>query len=98
MGNRGLRNIGWAPTIGKMLDDGVKVYACCSTCDRQQRIDLAALIEKTSEDYSLFNRRVRPCKLTVGCKGYTYFATDRWGGIVTPFRDSEVGLRWQSKK
>lgn len=80
-----------------MLADGVKVYACCSRCKRQQPVDLAALIEKKGEAYSLFNRRVKPCKLTAGCEGYTYFAADRWGGIITPFRDSATGLRWLSE-
>lgn len=81
-------------TIGKMLEIGTKAYAACNYCHRQQPIDLAALIEKVGPDFSLFNRRNKPCKLTKGCFGYTYFATDKWGGIITPFRDDATGHRW----
>jgi hypothetical protein len=97
MGNRGRRDIGWRPTIGKMLDDGIRVYACCSRCGCQKAVNLANLIEIKGRDYSLFNRRVKRCKMLPGCDGYNYFATDRWGGVITPFRDPETGARWQSE-
>ena len=97
MGNRGRRDIGWAPTLGKMLEQGVKAFACCSRCGRQQPIDIAALIEKVGPDFCLHNRRNKPCKLKPGCKGYTYFATNRWGGIITPFRNEITGYKWLSE-
>lgn len=97
MGNRGLRDIGWQPTIGKMLEDGVRVYACCSRCACQKAVNLTNLIAIKGSNYSLFNRRNKPCKMLPGCPGYNYFATDRWGGIITPFRDSATGLKWQSE-
>lgn len=81
-------------TIGKMLEIGTKAYACCPVCKGQKLIDLAALIEKVGPDFRLFNRRNKPCKLNEECFGFNYFATDRWGGIITPFRDEATGHRW----
>ncbi len=81
-------------TLADMVRIGVKAYAACNYCQRQQAIDLPALIARVGPDFSLFNRRNKPCKLTAGCFGYTYFATDRWGGIITPFRDDAHGHRW----
>jgi hypothetical protein len=97
MGVRNIRNIGWAPNIGKMLDDGVRVYACCSRCGCQKAVNLVNLIEIKGREYSLFNRRVKRCKMLPGCEGYNYFATDRWGGIIVPFRDEATGHRWLSE-
>lgn len=97
MGVRNIRNIGWAPNIGKMLDNGVRVYAACSRCKCQKAVNLANLIAIKGRDYSLFNRRVKRCKMLPGCEGYNYFCTDRWGGIITPFRDEATGLRWLSE-
>ena len=56
-----------------------------------------ALIEKVGPDFCLHNRRNKPCKLKPGCGGYTYFSTDRWGGIITPFRDEATGYKWLSE-
>lgn len=81
-------------TLADMVRIGIKAYATCNYCKAQRLIDLPALIEKVGPDFRLFNRRNKPCKLTAGCFGYTYFATDRWGGIVTPFRDNARGQRW----
>jgi hypothetical protein len=97
MGNRGLRSIGWAPNVGQMLDDGVKVYAACSRCGCQKAVNLGDIIAAKGRDYSLFNRRARRCKMLSGCAGYNYFCTDRWGGIITPFRDAETSARWLSE-
>ena len=80
-----------------MLADGVRVYACCSRCGCQKAVDLAGLIEKRGPDFSLFNRRNKPCKMLPGCPGYNYFATDRYGGVIVPFRDEATGLRWLSE-
>lgn len=81
-------------TIAGMLEMGISAYATCNYCHGQKLIDLSALIEKVGPDFRLFNRRNKPCKLNEGCVGYTYFATDRWGGIITPFRDDATGHRW----
>lgn len=86
-------NAYWAPTIADMLRIGVKAFACCQKCGCQKVIDLAALIEKVGPDYCLKNRRCR-CRLKPGCDGWNYFAHNRSGGIIVPFRDAATADRW----
>jgi hypothetical protein len=94
MGDRRTSSIHDGLTISDMLRIGIKAYACCSQCGCQKAVNLENLIELRGPDFSLFNRRNKPCKMLPGCEGYNYFSTDRWGGIITPFRDDETGHRW----
>lgn len=89
-------NVHWKPTIGKMLEMGVKAYACCSVCERRKEIDLQAMIDAKGPDICLHNKRTKTCRLKEGCGGRNWFAHDR-STVIMPFRDAETSGRWLSE-
>ena len=91
-------NAHWSPTIGEIKANGVNLYACCTKCSAQRLVDLDAMIAAKGPDLRLKNKRTRTCRMKPGCDGQNYFAHDRSGGIITPFRDQETSIRWLSER
>lgn len=59
-------------TLYSLIEVAVRVTVSCTLCSKYDFVDLKLLRERTSGDFSLWNRRYR-CKLSLDCKGWNRF-------------------------
>jgi len=82
-------------TLSAMLRIGIKAKSFCTHCDASRVLDIPALIERTSPDFRLFNKRTR-CRMTEGCQGWNRFWCNR-GAVFLPMWDDDTAEAWLSR-